>query len=331
MFKHILVPLDGSALAEGVLSHVITLAKSCEAQVTLLSVVEQGTVEQQTVSLGQIQPPDPLDVRIREAERRTYLKLLAERLKAVGVETRRVVQEGRPAECIIKFAHSHDVDLIALSSHGRSGLSGWNISSVPQKVVMRANVSIMIVRAYQSADTDLVEKTYHRVLMPLDGSTRDESVLPLIAKLRQAFDTRILLAHAIRKYEMPRRTPLDRKELELAEELLERNRQGASQYLKKLRSALSSEEIETKLLVSDDITNALHKLARAEEVDLVVISAHGYAKSDRWAYGNLAANFISYGSTSLLIVREPPASPTNFVWKRASVATASRPDPTHLM
>ena len=315
MFDHILVPLDGSKLAECVLPHAVALARAFHAQVTLLQVLGNPS------SSGQGGSIDPLDWHIRKAEARAYLEDVAARLESADVQTQNVLLEGPPAKRIIDFAHEADVDLVLLGSHGRSGLSGWNISSVVQKIILRAYMPTMIVRAYQHVPGDLLGLRHRYVLAPLDGSQRAECVLPLAATLTRFHESRLLFAQVVAKPEMPHRAPLTAEEMDLMTQITERNRFEATRYLEQLRPRLSA-DVETRLLVSDDVAAALHNLVAQEHVDLVLLSAHGYSGGSMWPYGSVALNFIAYGTTPLLIVQDLPRNEMQET--RAEMMTAER-------
>ncbi len=297
MFDHILVPLDGSPLAECVLPHTIAVARACKAQVTLLRVLER------TRAAGQTWSVDPLDWHIRKAEAMAYLDGLSTRLQKVGLRTKNTLLEGQAAERIIEFTRSHDVNLVILSSHGRSGLSNWNVSSIVQKIILRAYVPVMIVRAYQPVASDLTGLRYRRLLVPLDCSQRAECVLPLATTLARFHESELLLVHVVRRPEMVRRAPPTREDVELANRLTERNRLEAVRYLEELPSRLSL-DVQTRLLVSDDTAATLHELVKQEDADLVVLSAHGYSGGTKWPYGSMVINFIAYGTTPLLVVQD---------------------------
>lgn len=297
MFEHMLVPLDGSPLAECVLPHTVALAQAFGSRVTLLQVLERRPTYHRARSV------DPLGWNLRKAEAEAYLEGWAARLQKLGFETESRLLEGQAAEQIIEFAHGHEVELIVLSSHGRSGLSGWNISSVVQKIILRAYLPTMIVRAYQPYTSDLRSLHYRRLLVPLDGSQRAECVLPLVTSLARFHGSRLLLAHLVCRPEIPRRVPLTQEEIELVNELTERNRLFASSYLEKIRSQLPV-DVETRLLVSDDIAATLHDLVEEEDVAVVVLGAHGYSGRAKWPYGSVALSFIVYGTTPLLIVQD---------------------------
>ena len=243
--------------------------------------------------------------QIRRAEASAYLDGAVARLQEVGLRAESRLLEGKSAEQVIEFAHSHDVGLIILSSHGRSGLSGWNISSVVQKIILRAYMPMMIVRAYQPGTDDLGRLRYRRLLVPLDGSQRAECTLPPATVLARTHDSQLLMAHLVRRPEMPRRVPLTDEETEMIDRITERNRLAAAQYLEQLRSRLTV-SVETRLEVSDDLAATLHGLVEREEVDLVILSAHGHTGKVKWAYGTTALSFIVYGTTPLLIVQDLP-------------------------
>ena len=292
MFNNILVPLDRSSLAECVLPHVVAIARAFESQVTLLHVMDSTP-----------RAVDPLDWQIRKAEAEAYMHDLALRLQEASLPIERHLMEGQAAERIVEFAHHHQANLILLSSHGQSGLSGWNVSSVVQKIVLRACTSIMVVRAYRPVPPELTELRYRRLLIPLDGSQRAECVLPQAATLARAHQAQIMLAYVVQRPDMPRRTPPTPEDIELADQVVERNRTEAVEYLEQVKSRLPG-EVDTRVLVSEHVFSTLTELADQERIDLVFLSAHGYSGQTRWLYGSLVISFIVYGATPLLIVQD---------------------------
>jgi len=301
MFDNILVPLDRSDLAECVLPHAVAVARAFQSQVTLLTVLERGTRLDYTYGV------DPLAWRIRKAEAESYLRNLSDQLQKTGLPLERRTLEGDAAEQIIDFAHSNGVNLIILSSHGQSGLTGWNVGSVVQKIVMRARTSIMIVRAYQRRSADLAALRYQRLLVPMDGSHRAEWVWPLATTLARAEGAEILLAHVVKPPEMPRRLPPTAEDTELADRVVKRNQEEARRYVDELRSWMpTSVSVRGCVLVGDHVPATLHQLADEEGVGLVVLSAHGYSGGTRFLYGGVVMSFIIYGSTPVLIVQDVP-------------------------
>ena len=275
----------------------MALAQAFDAQVTLLQVLERAPTTER------IQSIDPLSWHIRKAESGSYLDGLVPRLRKAGLQTNKALLEGRAAERIVEFARDQNASLIILSSHGRSGLSGWNISGVVQKIILRACIPTMIIRAYRSVTNNLTGLRYRRILVPLDCSQRAECVLPLATTLARFHESSLLLAHVVNKPEIPRRAPLTQEEIKLENQLTKLNQLEANRYLEQLQSRLPV-KAPSLLQVSDNAAATLHELVNQEDIDLVMLSAHGYSGGARWPYGSVALNFIAYGATPLLIVQD---------------------------
>jgi nucleotide-binding universal stress UspA family protein len=299
MLNKILVPLDGSALAECVLPHAAGLARTMKTTVILLRVLAQDH------HTDPLQAVDPLNWHLRKAEARAYLNDIRDRLQQTGIVAEVVVLEGSPVDRIVEYARERLVDLILLSSHGYSGLSGWNVSSSVQKIIHRAYTSFLIVRAFQPEPADLPYHRYNRILIPLDGSQRAESVLPVLSSLVSAPQTELVLTYVISRPEMPRRAPLTAEENDLMDDIIARNEDEASRYLDPLRTRLPG-EVKIQILVGNNVASALHRLAEQEAVDLVLLSAHGYSADNRFPYGSVVISFIAYGATPLLIMQDLP-------------------------
>lgn len=304
MFAKILVPLDRSSLAECVLPHAIALARCLDSQMMLLHVLSRPDKQ------DRLRAVDPLEWQLRRAEAESYLQEVCDRVREAGVPCETHVNDGDAAEQIVDCARDNEVELVVIASHGQSGLSEWNVSSVVQKVIARASASLMIVRAYQPAQADIATLHYQRVLAPLDSSARAECVLPLTANLARVPGTQILLAHVVQRPPMPRRTPPSQEDAELADRIVERNRIEAEQYLDVVRTQLPPAAVETRLLVSNHVAHSLYELANQELVDLVLLSAHGHSGDMRWPHGCLVASFIAYGSSPLLIFQDAPFDQT---------------------
>ena len=301
MFKRILLPLDSSRLAECVLPHLVAIAQICDPEVQLLRVLEPFGV---TARMRLI---DPVDWQIRKAEAESYLSGIAERLQNAGLRVSTQVYDGRPAEQIIEVGHSWNADLIMMSSHGQSGISPWNVSSVVQQVILRAHRSLMIIRAYQPVTAELAGLRYHKIFLPLDGSQRAEMSLAFAESLARTHKCEILAAHIVRQPELPRMTSASQEDLLLVSQLTERNQAEAIKYLEDLRSRIGV-TIQTRLEVSPSISRSLHQMAEENDVDLTIISAHGYSGDTRWPFGSVGLGFIVYGSTPLLILQDLPTN-----------------------
>jgi nucleotide-binding universal stress UspA family protein len=300
MFKYILVPLDGSTLAECVLPHAISLSTALDAHTTLLHVLEHPR------DTGALQPIDPLRWVLKKHEAEGYLKGLAARFEEAGLGVDYAVQEGPPAEVIINHSHLAGANLIILSTHGSSGLSGWNVSSVVQKIILRANKSMLLVRAYQVPDENIEKIHYQRIFVGLDASARAELVLPVAIRLAQYYKATLTLGTIVRKPDLVSRLPLSDQDAAMIERVVERNQKAAEQYLEQVQAQLAPTgiQVETRLEISTNVLSSLHNMVEDEKADLVMLVAHGRSADGRWPYGSVTTSFIAYGSTSLFIMQD---------------------------
>ena len=303
MFDPVMVPLDGSLLAECVLQHVVAIARAFDAKVILLRVLDKKQASEKA------QLFDLVNWQINKTGARLYLEKISTRLQKSGLRIETVVLEGLVAESITEYALKRGVKLIILSSHGRSGLSQWGISSVTQKIIFSAPTSVLIIRAHQPATSELIEQQYTRLMVPLDGSRRAEYVLPMVTLLARFHKSRVSIVHVVKTPEMARQMPLAQEDLELSNRIVARNREEAIRYLDQVRlqSPLEGIEVQTRLLTSDNAAAALHELVGKENIDMVALSAHGYSGYNQWPYGSMVNNFILYSKVPLLIVQDLPA------------------------
>ena len=163
MYSKILVPLDGSELAEQVLPHVIELANRTGAEIVLLRVPDIPVYEY-------LMTVPEFSARVREEaenEARQYLVRLGEKLRALGLKVRtEMVYEGAVYSTILNAAQEVGADLIAMSTHGRSGLARLVMGSVTDDVVRHAQLPVLLVRPHpvsngQTVHFDTASPTLH--------------------------------------------------------------------------------------------------------------------------------------------------------------------------
>lgn len=145
MYRKILVPLDGSRRAEKILPHVEELAEHCKAQVILLGVLELEPIVIPTEPFYM-----PLDQRVhdrRVVQVENYLTTLRTRLYEREIDTTVRVIDGPVVETIVKVADHEDVDLIAMASHGRTGLPRVVYGSIADGVLHHTNRPLLLVRS----------------------------------------------------------------------------------------------------------------------------------------------------------------------------------------
>jgi nucleotide-binding universal stress UspA family protein len=237
------------------------------------------------------------------------------------------IREGKTAENIVDFAHAENIDLLVISTHGSGGLSRWNISSVTQKVINLIYLPVLIVRTYNQPELENTRIRYRRILLPIDSSRRAECALPAgIALARgesigqesnpipaspdqtpQAFassPTKLILAAVIKPPELPIPEPYPGEIEQLANQLIVVSRYAVKNYLNEMKERLSV-DCETCVLENISVSSAIQELANQEEdIDLVILCAHGYTGQSTWPYGSVARNYMEHGAKPVLVIQD---------------------------
>jgi nucleotide-binding universal stress UspA family protein len=288
--------LDGSEVGECILPHALAVARALGAPLILLRVLEGRTTGEA--------PPDPLSWDIRRRETQDYLERLAERGTAEDSVEAEVI-EGQAAEEICLWARRHGVVLTVLCSHGTSGETKWSLASTARKLVEGAPGSLLLVPATARAEEGVAR--YRRLLVPVDGSPRGESVLPLARRIAEAQGAELILAHVVPVPDLTEIGPLDAADLDLRERLTRRNERVAHDYLDRLRAQLSDSDAPVRALVlgAADARGRLARLIAEENVELVVLSAHGRAARADVPLGGVTAYLVEHAEVPLLILRHP--------------------------
>ena len=144
MYSLLLVPLDGSDLAERALPHAKVLANEFNSKILLLRVVTPSP------SLTEIEPVAVDIERAQIAEAEEYLERVREPLTGESFDVEAEIAVGSPAETIIEYAAQHEVRLIVMYTHGRSGLSRWVYGSVADRVLQGAECPVLLVKTSEA-------------------------------------------------------------------------------------------------------------------------------------------------------------------------------------
>lgn len=287
----ILVPLDGSRLADGVLAHVRRLARAEPTEVTLLHVVPEYL--------------SAADEQARRREVEEHLWALERLLVGEGVEVHRaVVVAPDEAERIVETARTQGFDLIAMSTHGRTGVDRWVRGSVAEKVLRAATVPV-----YAANPRGLVVEDDHvggwtRLLVPLDGSERATRVLPLVGRFAQSagLDAEIVLLH-VDEPDVPGVHPV-------GEVAVRQAQARAEAALATCRARLQHSGLERVRVVGRfgrDPAHEVLEVARELPADLIAIASHGRTGLSRWRFGSVAERVLREADAPLLVVRAADA------------------------
>lgn len=299
MFGRMLIPLDGSKTAEDVLPYARRLAADARVAVELLGVVEMAEIAEDIAS-NQAAYAGAL---VREAVRNSteYLEKLAQTFHNGKVRCN--VQQGRPEDIIIAAASADRATLIAMATHGRSGVTRWLLGSVTEKVLRGTVNPLLVVRAPGNSKTD-GEAALRSVIVPLDGSDVAETILSPVAALAKALDLQVLL---IRVYGVPLPTyGGDDYYVPDYLELKDQIRDEAEGYLNSRANLLRAQgvaEVST-VVIEGSAADAIIDLARKTPDNLVALSPHGRSGLQRWVLGSVTEKVVRHCQDPVLIVRE---------------------------
>lgn len=299
MFGRMLIPLDGSKTAEDVLPYARRLAADARVAVELLGVVEMAEIAEDIAS-NQAAYAGAL---VREAVRNSteYLEKLAQTFHNGKVRCN--VQQGRPEDIIIAAASADRATLIAMATHGRSGVTRWLLGSVTEKVLRGTVNPLLVVRAPGNSKTD-GEAALRSVIVPLDGSDVAETILSPVAALAKALDLQVIL---IRVYGLPLPTyGGDDYYVPDYLELKDQIRDEAEGYLNSRANLLRAQgvaEVST-VVIEGSAADAIIDLARKTPDNLVALSPHGRSGLQRWVLGSVTEKVVRHCQDPVLIVRE---------------------------
>jgi nucleotide-binding universal stress UspA family protein len=303
---HIGVCVDRSPIADRIIPHAVALAQIFGARLTILHALEPRDRRPGAA------PTDPLEWEIQRAEARRHLSSIQSEHAGTDAEMKREIVEGHPAEELRDWISSHDVDLTVLCSHGASGWTEWSLASTARKLIEGIGGSVLLVPAWSVQEPLKHEISYDRILVPLDGSRRAESALPVATHVARAHGSKLVLLHVVPQPERacpcPRRTTDEAlEEPDLEQRLVDRNKRAAESYLEDVRArvARSGLRAQTHVAVDCDVRGELQRHIADDHVDLVVLTGHGRGGHPELPFGSTASFLLEHATAPLLVVRDP--------------------------
>ena len=292
MYERILVPLDGSPLAEQVLAYVSVLGKAFGSSVTLFRTFDPVPEEMSDPDHGVY-----ID-RLAEAFRNTTLEYLG-RVKSSMTELGDAVStsahEGDAASLIVNEAAKDPNTLIVMSTHGRSGITRWVLGSVTDKVLRAAANSLMIIRArpQEGFTAGLVATRSERwstsvqidtLVVPVDGSPMAEEVLPHVTAISKAVGAKVSLVRV---------APSPDGQAE------------AREYLSQLGERLRQEGVTSveEHVLNGEPAGALLDMLESSPHAMVTMTTRGRSGLERWVLGSVTDRIVRHSGTPVLVVR----------------------------
>jgi len=304
MFQHILIGLDGSPLAETILTYVSAIAKRVGADLTLLYAVHLTEEMRQKEAYQILQPA--IQQNVTKAQ--DYLNRVVQRLTANGLKVQSWVRIGDAATEILHCARQDNMDLIALATHGRSGLQRWFYGSVAEKVLHTTPTPLLLIRPSEDQAAALADLT--QIVVPLDGSPVAERALTVAEGLAERAHVPLVLLRVVEILSLDFGDPFGTSYAAYPE-LLDRLQEAADSYINERAAGLRAKGhtvlTETPVgLPADNIVRYAH----AHSGSLVVMATHGRTGVANVMLGSVARRVVQHGNTPTLVVPSlivPPA------------------------
>jgi nucleotide-binding universal stress UspA family protein len=302
MFTKILVPLDGSSIAEQAIPVAVSLARAARASLDFLG-VHQPLAVQVTNLLEELE-------HARWHEDNRYITSIADETRAtVDVPVTEAVLSGEPAAVICKRALDEGANLVVMTSHGRTGFSRAWLGSVADGVVRRAAVPVLMLRIADAApDREGVTPLLERILVPLDGSRAAEAVLEPARALAEAFGGTLVLLRVVQPVPMGTVPPMGFAggtivEDEEATHVVALEARREVEAIARGLADRGFASVERHVVVETGVARAILDFANRHRVDLIAMSTHGRGAS-RLVVGSIADKVLR-GSALPVLLRRP--------------------------
>ena len=216
---------------------------------------------------------------------------------------RRSVEQGSPAELIIEKAAADKATLIAMTTHGRSGLNRWLLGSVAEKVLRTTTNPLLLVRANHEGKSG-EQASVKSIVVPLDGSELAETVLPTVVRIAKKLGPEVFL---IRAYSNPY-SPFISGGGHYAvnvDELMKDIRDQARNYLEAKMAELRKRGVEqiSYLLQEGVAADEIVSVADHTPESLIVMCSHGRSGVKRWVLGSVTETVVRHSSSPVLVIR----------------------------
>jgi nucleotide-binding universal stress UspA family protein len=300
MYRIIMVPTDGSGFDREAIRVALRIAETTEAKVRLVRVFSTGSF----FGFAAAAEGTAIAADVVRSERD---KALSE-LYALAAECRNVsdaditvdLHIGPVTDVLESYARRHDVDLIVMSTHGRSGISRLSLGSVTDSLIRHTTIPVLVVKPVTSYLNPSLRGPFKRIVVPLDGSTLAEQILTRALTLAKLEEAEITLLHVLTPQPYSQKEIPDPSSSWWDEEISE-----AQEYLLRIAKKLRGNgvPITTDIVISDNIANAIGDFAGREKADLIAIATHGRGGLARMLRGSVADAVMHSARTSMLVLK----------------------------
>lgn len=298
MYTTIMVPTDCSGFDREAIRVALRLAERSNAKVHLVRVSASAAF------LGMAATADGLALSA-EAVQQELDSELAE-LHAVAAECRTEttadvttsLERGPVADALAGYAKRNDVDLIVISTHGRSGFARLSMGSVTDSLIRATTIPVLVVKPPRSYLNPQVGNAFKRIVVPLDGSALAEQILPRVAKLAELEGSELTLLYVLK--------PRTYSQEQLQDPMMpwwEKDIASAQAYLFPMASRLRRRgfSVSSDIVIGENVAEKIAEFARCEKADLIAIATHGRGGLARMIHGSVTDALTKSARVSVFV------------------------------
>jgi nucleotide-binding universal stress UspA family protein len=300
MEQEILTPLDGSPLAETVLPHAITMARATKCSLRLYRVLLPAELIHTWTPDVPAETVKGWAARARQGAHANLARLAAN-LQDSGVKVRYevVVEEDAALGIIARAAQSPAIAMIAMATHGRTGIARWVFGSVADKVLHATTTPLLLIRPSVGLVAEARPVTYRSILVPLDGSMFADQALDQARSLATATGASLVVVTVV-----PRTGSDGPDDMSLGTGVNEAEMARVAGYLKQKAEQIKAEGLDVRIITAyGQPAEEILRVADEEQADLMVIATHGVGGVQQFWIGGVATKVVQGARLPILLLR----------------------------
>jgi nucleotide-binding universal stress UspA family protein len=320
VFERIMVCLDGSRLAEQIIPCAMGVGLPFSSKMILFQVIPEPVVV--TPGVLSVPPiPEETNAMLNETrksvgEAKGYLEQVARQMREAGLHVDTITESGNASQRILSYAEENNIELVALSTHGRSGLGRIFVGSVSDNVLKRCCQPMLVIkpRAVEKLDTFWKHEArqqegqmFERLLVCLDGSKLAEQILPYATQQAMRYGAKIALLFVLNPKESTHipSTAIGLHADQVLEPLeAEREEKVVTSYLEKLAVPIEDKGVEIELvMIHGDPAQSIINYTDKNDIDLINMGTHGRSGLGRALMGSVADHVVRESGLPIMLIR----------------------------
>jgi nucleotide-binding universal stress UspA family protein len=300
MYRVIMVPTDGSGFDREAIRVALRIAERSDAKVRLVRVLATGSY----FGMAAMAEGTAIAAEVVHSERDRALSelyALAAECRATSTADITVDLHAGPIDEVLQgYARRNEVDLIVISTHGRSGIARLSLGSVTDSLIRHTAIPVLVVKPPTSYLNPQVIEAFRRIVVPLDGSTLAEQILPRVLELAKLEDAEITLLNVL--------LPHSYSQKEIVDPNLpwwDKDISQAQAYLFRIAGRLRRNRVAvtTDIVIGENVASAIGDFASRERADLIAIATHGRGGLARMIRGSVADAIMHSARMSMLVFK----------------------------